>query len=452
VHVTIFGVGYVGLVQAAALAEAGHTVQCMDIDVNKIRGLSRGEVPIYEPGLTEIVRARIASGHLSFTNVASEAVDHGKIQFIAVGTPSAADGGADLRYVMDVAGLIGRNMTSGKTVVVKSTVPVGTAEKVEFLINSELTKRGLSGLFCNVASNPEFLREGSAVLDCLTPDRIIVGADDDDTQRVLKELYASFGADKLIFMDRRSAELTKYAANAMLATKISFMNEIANIADRVGADIEQVRLGVGSDPRIGPHFLRAGIGYGGSCFPKDVSALLRTAHDLHFDAVVLSAVQHRNDVQKEYLFAKIRAHFDELAGRTFAVWGLSFKPETDDVRDAPSLVLVRALLNAGARVRGYDPKAMGQFRHAVGELEGLVYCKKKEDTLVDSDALVVATEWDEFAEPDFGAIRCALKYPIIFDGRNLYNARLAAEQGVTVHGVGRGLTTPSAAQRAVKAA
>ena len=438
-HVAIFGVGYVGLVQAAVLAEAGHSVKCMDVDAQKVGLLRQGEIPMYEPGLAEMVRARLSSGHLSFTDSATEAVEHAEIQFIAVGTPPRPDGGADLRHVVNVAGSIGKNMSSGKTVVIKSTVPVGTSETIEAAIRRELAGRGLEQLSCHVASNPEFLREGSALKDCLSPDRIIIGADDDGTRELLKRLYESFGPDKLVFMDRRSSELTKYAANAMLAAKISFMNEIAGIADRVGADIEQVRIGVGSDPRIGPHFLRAGIGYGGSCFPKDVSALIRIAAEREFEADLLSAVQSRNDAQKRYLYSKIRKHFnDDLAGRTFALWGLSFKPETDDLREAPALVLIDLLKESGAHVRAYDPQAMAEFRHVLGEPKGVTLCRSKEDALTGSDALILATEWAEFATPDFSLIRRTLKQPVVFDGRNLFDRRVAAEHGLLIHGVGRG--------------
>jgi UDPglucose 6-dehydrogenase len=400
-----------------------------------------------------MVRARLASGHLSFTDSATEAVQHAEVQFIAVGTPPRPDGGADLRHVVGVAESIGRNMTSGKTVVIKSTVPVGTSETIESVIRRELAGRGLAQLSCHVASNPEFLREGSALKDCLAPDRIIIGADDFRTRELLKQLYESFGVEKLVFMDRRSSELTKYAANAMLAAKISFMNEIANIADRVGADIEQVRIGVGSDPRIGPHFLGAGIGYGGSCFPKDVSALIHIAAEHEFDAALLSAVQHRNDFQKEYLVAKIKAHFkDDLTSRTFALWGLSFKPETDDIREAPALVLINLLRESGANVRAYDPQAMAEFRHVLGDREGVTLCSSKEDALANSDALILATEWAEFAAPDFSSIRRALKQPVVFDGRNLFDQRMAAEHGVLIYGVGRGGDLQTKLRSATRAA
>jgi len=438
--VTIFGTGYVGLVQAAVLAEAGHQVICVDVDAAKIERLRAGEVPIYEPGLEQLVRQNIAACRLSFTTDAKEGVAFGVVQFIAVGTPPDEDGSADLRYVLAVADTIADNMEEDRVVVVKSTVPVGTSDKVRAQMERRLAARVRSDLSFDVASNPEFLKEGSAVADCTRPDRIIVGTASEDTEAVLRELYAPFNRnhEKIIVMDVRSAELTKYAANCMLATKISFMNEIANLADRLGADIEKVRHGIGSDPRIGYHFIYPGIGYGGSCFPKDVKALIRTAAEVGFDAAVLRAVETRNQAQKSYLLDKIRSHFaHDIAGRTFALWGLSFKPNTDDMRDAPARMIMEGLWSAGARVRAFDPKAMDECRRIYGERADLDLCEDQVAALDGADALIVATEWNSFKAPDFRKISATLKERVIFDGRNLYDPHVVARFGIVLHAVGR---------------
>lgn len=438
-HTTIFGTGYVGLVQAAVLAEVGHDVLCVDVDAGKIAQLQRGEVAIYEPGLERLVRDNIAAGRLRFTTEAAAGVDHADLQFIAVGTPPGEDGSADLQYVLTVAGTIGTHMQRHKIVVIKSTVPVGTCEQVRQTIADCLAIRGMT-LAVDIASNPEFLKEGSAVADCTRPDRIIIGTASDVAERTLRELYAPFNRnhEKIIVMDERSAELTKYAANAILATKISFMNEMANIADRLGADIEKVRHGIGADPRIGYDFIYPGAGYGGSCFPKDVKALLRTAGRIGFEPLLLRAVEERNERQKRFLFGKISDHFGgELRGRTFALWGLAFKPETDDMREAPSRVLLEALWAAGAKVQAYDPKAMAECRRLYGERDDLMLCDTEKAALAGCDALIVITEWKAFKAPNFRAIAAALKQPVIFDGRNLYDPAIVRQYGITLYGVGR---------------
>ena len=439
--VTIFGTGYVGLVQAAVLAEAGHDVLCVDVDPAKIERLRAGEVPIYEPGLEQLVRQNSASGRLTFTTDAREGVGFAGVQFIAVGTPPDEDGSADLRYVLAVADTIAEHMEDGKIVIVKSTVPVGTSDKVRAQMERRLAARARGDLSFDVASNPEFLKEGSAVADCTRPDRIIIGTTSEETEAVLRELYAPFNRnhEKIILMDVRSAELTKYAANCMLATKISFMNEIANLADRLGADIEKVRHGIGSDPRIGYQFIYPGIGYGGSCFPKDVQALIRTADEIGFDAAVLRAVEARNAAQKNYLVEKILDHFDgAIAGRTFALWGLAFKPNTDDMREAPARVIMEALWAAGAKVRAFDPKAMEECRRIYGERDDLVLCANQDAALDGADALIVATEWNSFKAPDFREMRAALAEKVIFDGRNIYDPQTVAKYGLRLYGVGRG--------------
>lgn len=438
--VTIFGTGYVGLVQAAVLAEAGNDVLCVDIDAAKITRLRAGEVQIYEPGLEQLVRENIAAGRLRFTTDPSEGVAFGSVQFIAVGTPPDEDGSADLKHVLAVADAIAAHMDAAKTVVVKSTVPVGTNDQVRAQIANGLSARGREDLSFDVASNPEFLKEGSAVVDCTRPDRIIIGTTSRETELILRELYAPFNRnhEKVIVMDPRSAELTKYAANCMLATKISFMNEIANIADLLGADIESVRQGIGSDPRIGYHFIYPGVGYGGSCFPKDVQALIRTATGAGYRPVLLEAVEQRNNDQKRVMLAKIFRHFgDNLHGKTFALWGLAFKPNTDDMREAPSRVLMEALWNAGAKVRAFDPKAMNECRRIYGSRDDLALCETQDAALDGSDALVVVTEWNSFRAPDFAGIKAKLREPVIFDGRNIYDPQTAARYGIRVYGVGR---------------
>jgi UDPglucose 6-dehydrogenase len=441
VRVTIFGTGYVGLVQAAVFADAGYNVVCVDIDPRKVEQLRRGEVSIYEPGLERLVVDNSAAERLTFTTDAAVGVAHGQIQFIAVGTPPDEDGSADLKYVLAVATTIAQHMTSPKIVVVKSTVPVGTGDRVRERIAAELAQRGGDRPTFDVVSNPEFLKEGSAVADCAKPDRIIIGTSSADSERSMRELYAPFNRnrEKIIVMDQRSAELTKYAANCMLATKISFMNEIANLADRLGADIEHVRHGIGSDPRIGYQFIYPGVGYGGSCFPKDVQALIRTADAIGFEASVLKAVETRNERQKHFLFDKILAHFGgDLSGRTFALWGLAFKPNTDDMREAPSRVLMEALWRAGASVRAYDPKAMDECRRIYGARPGLVLCDDQNAALDGADALAIVTEWKSFQAADFDLLRQRLIQPVVFDGRNLYDPEAARRNGVTVYGVGRG--------------
>ncbi|HEY8682904.1 MAG TPA: UDP-glucose/GDP-mannose dehydrogenase family protein [Rhodanobacter sp.] len=438
--VTIFGTGYVGLVTGACLAEMGNRVVCVDIDAAKVERLKRGEIPIYEPGLEAIVRRNHASGQLDFTIEAAPAIAHGELIFIAVGTPPDEDGSADLTYVLDVAKTIGRHLARYAVVVNKSTVPVGTADRVREAVASELAARHAVVEF-DVVSNPEFLKEGAAVEDCLRPDRIIVGASSERAVALLRKLYAPFNRnhDRMVVMDERSAELTKYAANAMLATKISFMNEIANIAERVGADVELVRQGIGSDPRIGYHFIYPGAGYGGSCFPKDVQALGRTARSYGYEARLLEAVEAVNLQQKGKLFELIARHFDgRLKGRTIALWGLAFKPNTDDMREASSRPLMEALWNAGAKVRAFDPQAVGETRRLYGSRDDLMLCEHAYDALQDADVLVVVTEWKAFRSPDFQRIRAALREPAIFDGRNLYDPATVEEAGLAYYGVGRG--------------
>jgi UDPglucose 6-dehydrogenase len=438
--VTVFGIGYVGLVQAAVLADAGHDVVCVDVDEKKVEDLKQGVIPIYEPGLDTLVKENFAKGTLKFTIDAAEGVKHGEVQFIAVGTPPDEDGSADLQYVLAVAETIAIHMESNQILVDKSTVPVGTAEKVSAKVAQVLKKRKREDLKFDVASNPEFLKEGSAVADCMRPDRIIIGTSCEETEEVLRELYAPFNRnrEKIIVMDVRSAELTKYAANCMLATKISFMNEIANLAEKLGADVEMVRQGIGSDPRIGYHFIYPGAGYGGSCFPKDVQALIKAAEQIDFDADVLKAVEERNAKQKQVLFQKISKHFGgELAGKTFALWGLSFKPNTDDMREAPSRVLMEALWQAGAKVQAYDPEAMDEAQRIYGDRDDLRLCGTKEACLKGADALVIVTEWQNFRAPDFDLIRQQLSEPLIFDGRNLYMPRRVQQRGFIYHSIGR---------------
>ena len=439
-NVTIFGSGYVGLVTGACLAEVGNHVICIDIDADKIARINQGEVPIHEPELDEYIERNMKAGRLSFTTDIDAAVEHGLFQFIAVGTPPDEDGSADLQYVLAVARSIGERLKEYRIIIDKSTVPVGTADKVSKEVEDALTQRGASGDF-DVVSNPEFLKEGAAIDDFMKPDRIVIGADNPRTTELLRALYAPFNRshDRLVAMDVRSAELTKYAANALLATKISFMNELANLAEGLGADIEHVRLGIGSDPRIGYHFIYPGCGYGGSCFPKDVTALERTARQISYEAELLQAVEAVNERQKEKLFAKIDAYFDgALQGKTIAVWGLAFKPNTDDMREAPSRVLMERLWKSGAKVRAYDPVAMGETQRIYGQRGDLVLCESPESALTGADALVIVTEWSVFRSPNFDVIKTSLSHPVIFDGRNIYEPEQMRRLGIDYFGIGRG--------------
>jgi len=438
--VTIFGTGYVGLVTGACLAEMGNHVVCVDIDAGKVERLKRGEIPIYEPGLEPIVKRNHASGQLNFTTDAQPAIEHGQVIFIAVGTPPDEDGSADLKYVLSVARTIGQHLDRYAVVVNKSTVPVGTADRVRHAVAGELNARGAAVEF-DVVSNPEFLKEGDAVEDCLRPDRIIIGSSSERAINVLRKLYAPFNRnhERTVVMDERSAELTKYAANAMLATKISFMNEIANIAERVGADVELVRQGIGSDPRIGYHFIYPGAGYGGSCFPKDVQALERTARGVGYDARLLAAVESVNHDQKLKLFELISQHFDgQLAGKTVALWGLAFKPNTDDMREASSRRLMEALWEAGAKVQAFDPEAREETHRVYGDRDDLKLCDSAYQALNGADVLAIVTEWKAFRSPDFARIRASLGSPAIFDGRNLYDPKQVEEAGLAYYGIGRG--------------
>ncbi|MDJ0911030.1 MAG: UDP-glucose/GDP-mannose dehydrogenase family protein [Woeseiaceae bacterium] len=439
-RLTIFGSGYVGLVTGACMAEMGNHVVCYDIDEDKIARLNEGDIPIYEPGLEGYIARNTEAGRLEFTTDVKKAVDHGLFQFIAVGTPPDEDGSADLKHVLAVARSIGENIEEYRIVVDKSTVPVGTADKVKAEIEATLEKRAKQIEF-DVVSNPEFLKEGAAIGDFMKPDRIIVGTDNPRTTELLRNLYEPFNRnhDRLISMDIRSAELTKYAANAMLATKISFMNELANLAERFGADIEKVRVGIGSDPRIGYHFIYPGAGYGGSCFPKDVRALAQSASAAGYDAQLLDAVEEVNNRQKNRVFEKMLAHFDgDLAGKTIALWGLSFKPRTDDMREAPSRVLMQALWDAGATVRAYDPEAMEEASRLYPDAPGLELCDTSYGALEGASALVIITEWQEFRSPDFGTIKDALADGVIFDGRNLYEPDAVEAQGLAYYAIGRG--------------
>ena len=438
--ITVIGTGYVGLVSGACLAEVGNDVLCLDLDLEKIRVLEAGGIPIYEPGLQDMVQRNVAAGRLHFTTDVARAVRHGTIQFIAVGTPPDEDGSADMQYVLTAARSIGRLMTDYKVVVDKSTVPVGTADKVHEAIADELGQRGVQTPFA-VVSNPEFLKEGVAVEDFMRPDRIIVGASDEHAISLMRALYAPFqrNRERLIVTDARSAELTKYAANAMLATRISFMNELANLAEKLGADIEMVRQGMGSDPRIGSHFLYPGCGYGGSCFPKDVKALIKTAAGAgDVDLKVLMAVEAANSAQKHVLGRKIKQRLgDDLTGRHFAVWGLAFKPNTDDMREAPSLELLTDLLAAGATVTAYDPAAMHEAQRVMGNEPRVRYALSPNEALEGADALVIVTEWKEFRSPDFELIKERLKQPLILDGRNLYDPALVRGMGFDYLAIGR---------------
>lgn len=438
-NITVFGSGYVGLVTAACLADAGNHVVCVDVDSERIARLERGEVPFFEPGLEAIVERNFEASRLVFSTDARIGVEHGLFQFIAVGTPPDEDGSANLQYVLTVARAVGTSMDEYRILVTKSTVPVGTAEKVRDVVADTLRERGVSIEF-DVVSNPEFLKEGAAVSDFTKPDRIIVGTDTSRADQLMKALYAPFNRshDRMVPMGIRSAELTKYAANAMLATKISFMNELANLAEKLDVDIEDVRIGIGSDPRIGYHFIYPGCGYGGSCFPKDVKALIQTANDQSFDARLLRAVESVNEHQKSRLFEKINRHFvGDLTGRTFAVWGLSFKPQTDDMREASSRVLIEALWVAGAAVRVYDPVAMDEACRIWGSRDDLRYCESPEEALKGSDGLVLVTEWKLFHSQSFAEIAHALNGKVIFDGRNIYDPHLVNAAGLHYYGIGR---------------
>ncbi len=437
--ITIFGTGYVGLVTGTCLAEVGNDVVCVDIDQNKIDNLNKGVIPIFEPGLEEMVKENREAGRLRFTSDAKQAVEHGLFQFVAVGTPPDEDGSGDLKYVLAVAKTIGEHMTEYRIVVDKSTVPVGTADKVKTAIQKTLMERGTDIEF-DVVSNPEFLKEGAAIGDFMKPDRIVIGTDNPRTTELLKALYTPFNRshERIIAMDVRSAELTKYAANAMLATKISFMNELANLAEYLGADIEQVRNGIGADSRIGYHFIYPGCGYGGSCFPKDVKALERTAKEFGYQAELLAAVERINNKQKNVLFQKISKHYKgELKGKIFALWGLAFKPKTDDMREAPSRVLLEALINAGATVQAYDPEALEEAKRIYGNKPGLVLCRNQNETLNNADALCIVTEWKNFWSPDFGQLKLKLKDAAVFDGRNLYEPKQLKAAGLTYYCIGR---------------
>ena len=438
--ITVVGAGYVGLVTGACLAEMGNHVVCLDVDPRKIEMLNRGEIPIHEPGLDAVVQRNAAAGRLQFTTDVALAVGHGTLQFIGVGTPPDEDGSADLQYVLAAADSIGRHMTDYKVIVDKSTVPVGTADKVRAKVAEALAARGLAMEFA-VVSNPEFLKEGAAVDDFMRPDRIIIGCDDERASLLMRAVYSPFmrNRDKLVVMDVRSAEFTKYAANAMLATRISFMNELALLAEKVGADIEQVRKGIGSDPRIGSQFLYAGTGYGGSCFPKDVKALIRTGQAHALQLQVLQAVEDANQRQKHLLVDRVVARFGEdLRGRCFAVWGLAFKPNTDDMREAPSRVVIEALARRGATIRAYDPVAMVEARRVLADTPGLSFVDHQTEALQGADALLIVTEWKEFRNPDFDVIKATLKQPLILDGRNLYEPALMQAFGIDYVGIGRG--------------
>jgi UDPglucose 6-dehydrogenase len=437
--ITMIGTGYVGLVTGSCLAEVGNDVMCLDVDVRKIGVLQSGGVPIHEPGLEPMIRRNVAAGRLHFTTDIDAAVGHATVQFIAVGTPPDDDGSADMQYVLQAARDIGRRITQWTLVVDKSTVPVGTADRVRAAIGDELAARGVDVPYA-VASNPEFLKEGAAIDDFMKPDRVVIGAEDERAIGILRNVYAPFqrNRERLLVMDVRSAELTKYAANAMLATRISFMNELANLAERLGADIESVRQGIGSDPRIGWHFLYPGVGYGGSCFPKDVKALQHTAERAGAPLQVLAAVEAANDAQKRVLVDKIVGHFgDDLSGRRFALWGLAFKPNTDDMREAPSRVIVDALARRGASICAYDPVAIPEARRVMGDMRALSFSANPMAACEGADALVVVTEWKEFRSPDFDALRRLLKAPLIFDGRNLYEPHVVHAAGFRHFAIGR---------------
>ena len=434
--ITVIGTGYVGLVTGACLSDVGIEVTCIDIDQKKIDGLKNGVLPIYEPGLEEIVKRNYHKGRLNFSTDLGEAIEGSQAAFIAVGTPPGEDGSADLKYVLAVADQIGKTMTDYLVVITKSTVPVGTAEKVRHAVADALDLRNVDFGF-DVASNPEFLKEGAAIDDFMKPDRIVVGVDSDDAQKVMDRLYRPFtlNGHPVIFMDIPSAEMTKYAANAMLATKISFMNDIANLCEKMGADVNQVRKGIGSDPRIGNKFIYPGIGYGGSCFPKDVKALARTGRENGHTMRILEAVEAVNDDQKSVLFNKINAYFGgSLQGKTIAFWGLSFKPNTDDMREAPSVVLANLLLQAGAKVKAYDPVAMEEAKHDLGDT--ITYCTNDMEAIQGADALALITEWTEFRVPNWEKVGQAMKTKVVFDGRNLYRREIVGEAGFDYYGIG----------------
>ncbi len=439
-NITIFGTGYVGLVTGACLAESGNTVFCVDVDDKKIEGLKNGIVPIFEPGLEDLVEQNAAAGRLQFTTDAQEGVDHGRFIFIAVGTPPNEDGSSDLRYVEAVAKTIGEKLNHPAIVINKSTVPVGTGDRVRAIIDAELKARGVDVAY-DVVSNPEFLKEGAAIEDFQRPDRIVVGAESPESIEAMRQLYSPFNRNhnRFMAMDIRSAELTKYAANAMLATKITFMNEIANIAERVGANIESVRVGIGSDTRIGYNFIYAGIGYGGSCFPKDVRALVNTAQSHGYDAQLISSIEDVNQRQKKVLLQKIiNVYGQDLRGKTFAMWGLAFKPNTDDMRDAPSREILEGLWQLGARVQAFDPEALDSAEQLYGEHEQFQLVGSRDDALANADALIIATEWRQFRSPDWELLRESLADKTIFDGRNIYDPTRVRREGFTYYGIGLG--------------
>lgn len=438
-NITVVGTGYVGLVSGTCLAEVGNHVLCIDIDQSKIDRLNKGEIPIYEPGLEELVKKNVQAGRLSFSSDIKQGVDYGSIIFIAVGTPPDEDGSADLKYVLAVASDIGKHMNDYRVVVTKSTVPVGTADKVKNAVNTALQEKGSTTSF-SVVSNPEFLKEGAAVDDFLKPDRIVVGAEDERAIQLMRDLYAPFNRnhERTIIMDIRSAEMTKYAANAMLATKISFMNEMANLAELLGADIENVRHGIGADPRIGYYFIYPGCGYGGSCFPKDVQALHRTAKSVGYNAQILDAVEAVNKRQKSVIVDKIVKRFgDDLQGKKFAVWGLAFKPETDDMREAPSRTIIEALWQLGATISAYDPVAEEEVERIYGNRDDLSLVSDPYDALTNADALIVVTEWKVFRSPDLDTMLGRMKTPVIFDGRNIFQPELIKKSGFEYFGIGR---------------
>ena len=439
-NVTVFGVGYVGLVQAAAFADFGHVVCCVDVDQQKMDNLKKGIIPIFEPGLSDMVRRNYDAGRLIFTTNSAEGIAHADVNFIAVGTPPDEDGSADLRYVLAVAETIATHMNEPKIIVNKSTVPVGTADKVAAQVKKVLEERG-TDLNFNVVSNPEFLKEGSALEDCMRPERIIIGTDSDMVESVMRELYEPFNRnhDRMMVMDVRSAEFTKYAANCILATKISFMNEMSNLAERMGVDIEQVRRGIGSDSRIGYQFIYPGCGYGGSCFPKDVRALEKSAREVGYQAKILQAVEAVNHAQKQKLFQHIQRHYNnEISGKVFALWGLAFKPNTDDMREASSRVLLDALFEAGAKVQAFDPEAIEEAQRIYGNRDDLILRDTKEAALHGADALILVTEWKNFRVPDFNLLKKELSDKVIFDGRNLYDPKRTEEYGLAYYGIGRG--------------
>lgn len=439
-NVTVFGVGYVGLVQAVVLADVGHNVCCVDVDEKKIEGLKDGDIPIFEPGLSDLVQLNYEKKRIDFTTDAQRGINHAELQFIAVGTPPDEDGSADLKYVLTVAGMIATHMQESKIVINKSTVPVGTADKVRVHMAAVLKKRNVDIAF-HVASNPEFLKEGSALEDCMRPERIIVGTNSDLVEERIRELYEPFSRnrDKIMLMDVRSAEFTKYAANCLLATKISFMNEMSNLAERMGVDIEQVRRGIGSDSRIGYQFIYPGCGYGGSCFPKDVQALERAANDIGYEAKILRAVESVNYKQKEKLFEHVSSFYsNNLSGKTIALWGLAFKPNTDDMREASSRVLIEALWKAGAKIQAYDPEAMEEAQRIYGTRDDFTLMGTKEAALHGADALVIVTEWKSFRVPDFKKMSEELSDKVIFDGRNLYDPARVEAMGLAYYGIGRG--------------